>query len=280
MGDKESISPGGIYYSAIGSLSCCDSEDAIYLVTAIDNENEKIFSDIYQLLNRRFITKTEKIPIVHLKVFENAERCEFYENITQKLTINFENLNEYNGILINMITGFDISIEDLMKIRSDYKGLIYLDIHTLSRGMEENNQRIFRIIPNAQKWISSVDFLQVNEHELYTISSKEDELEIVKDALLSGLKYLLLTKGERGCRMYWLSEGELNSFYLPAIKIQSKNKIGCGDIFGSVFFFTYIKTLDIKHSLMKANTAAGCAAGYSDIYEFQKLKNDTLSRFN
>jgi len=282
IGEEEKISPGGIYYSVLGCLSCIDpAEDKIDLITAMNNESEDLFSGTYKTVNSRLIMNTDRIPTVHLKIFDEAERCEFYENISQKLFLgSVDDLNSYDGILINMITGFDLDLEDVQRIRSEYKGPVFMDVHTLSRGIDGNNQRVFRVIPDSGKWISSADILQVNEHELHTLDNLSDELTIVKSALLSGLKYLILTMGNNGARIFWLSDGELNSLYYPAIKVKTNNKVGCGDIFGSVFFCTYIKTQDLKTSFKRAIIAAGCAAGYSNITEFHNLRNDTLARFN
>lgn len=280
-GDRGNVSPGGIYYSVLGALSCNDKENEIHLITSIDDMNRNLYANVYDAINSENVIIRDKIPVVHLKIFDNAERCEFYENITDKLSLEaIKDYNQFDGILINMITGFDITIDDLLDIRSNYKGLIYLDVHTLSRGIDENNQRIFRLVPDVEKWISSVDIIQVNEHELFTLSSERNELDIIKQMLMQGPKYLILTKGEKGVRVFWLNNGELCSLFYPAIKIETKNKVGCGDIFGSVFFYSYIKNNDLKSSLKKANTAAGCAAGYSDITEFHNLRNDTLSRLN
>ena len=100
------------------------------------------------------------------------------------MEINIGNLNLFDGILINMITGFDFNLEQIKEIRNVYKGLIYIDVHTLSRGLDKNLKREFRLIPFFNEWASSVDIIQVNESELRTISKKTDELEIVKEVIL------------------------------------------------------------------------------------------------
>lgn len=278
-GDQETSSPGGIYYSVLGALSCADENDELHLLTASDKETSALFSSVYDRVDHKYFDTADKIPVVHLRILDDAERCEYYENITKKLNIeNVKDFSSFDGILINMITGFDISAEDLTYIRSRYSGLIYLDIHTLARGLDDNNARNFRLIPESEIWLSSVDILQVNEHELFTLFAGNSEIEVVSKALRCGLKYLILTKGHLGVRVFWLENGGVNSFYHPALKIETKNKVGCGDIFGSVFFSTYIKTGNLTASIKKAAIAGGCAAGYSTIHEFLNLKHDTLSR--
>ena len=279
--EKENVSPGGIFYSVSGLQSFLNADDELFLLSSIDKENEHLFSSLYNNINKTYVNYTDKIPRVHLRLFQNAERCEYYENITRNLSVTgIEKYNDFDGILINMITGFDITIKDLVDLRKSYKGLIYLDIHTLSRGLSENNERNFRLIPEVEKWISSVDILQVNENEIFTISPKKDIIEIARDSLKLGLSYFILTKGENGSRIFWLVNEELKSLFFPAIKTDVKNKIGCGDILGAVFFYSFIKNGNFASSLKLANIAAGCLTGYSDVKEIKKLKNDTFARLN
>ncbi len=179
-----------------------------------------------------------------------------------------------------MVTGFDISLEQLINLRKSFKGLIYFDVHTLSRGLDEDGKRSFRIIPGFDKWAKMLDIIQVNQHELLTISSKKEQMEIVKEILNYGTKYLILTMEELGARVFYLNEGEINSIYKTGIKIDVKNKIGCGDIFGAFFFYSYFKYRDINKSLEIANNAASLAASSMDLKEISKLKKDDSQEFN
>ena len=104
-----------------------------------------------------------------------SERKETYSQISKNLTVPSNNLNRFDGILINMISGYDISLAQLEKLRNNYLGLIYFDVHTLSRGIDKNLNRIFRRIENFNKWAECINILQANESELLTLSDKKDE---------------------------------------------------------------------------------------------------------
>ncbi|MGE5400171.1 MAG: carbohydrate kinase family protein [Ignavibacteriales bacterium] len=277
----EVVRPGGIFYSALGLKSIAGEGDEIYLLTSEDRTSGPLFAFLYDGLNRQFFQPADKIPRVHLYLPDNAERCENYENIAENLDINgLNDLSSFDGILINMITGFDLRLEDLIELRKRYSGLIYLDVHTLARGLGENNQREFRPIPQVEKWISCVDILQVNENELLTLSEKKDEMEIAREVLSKGPQYLIVTKGDTGSKLFAPENGGIKSYFQSALKVSSVNKIGCGDIFGAVFFYSYIKNRNFSEALKLANTAAGCAAGYSEFNDYQKLKYDTFARFD
>ena len=264
-GKEEEIKPGGIYYTASGFNNIKDSNDKIILLTDTEEDNYKLFSPIFDNFDRRYFQKVNSIPKVFLKIHEEEERDECYNKVTENLKINLENMDSFDGILINMITGFDISLEQLISIRKAYKGLIYFDVHTLSRGIDNEGRRTFRIIPEFNKWAENIDIIQVNKHELLTLSNKTEQLEIVKEILDCGTKYVILTLEELGARIFFLNESEINSIFKPAIKIEVKNKVGCGDIFGAVFFYNYIKYRDINVSLEAANKAAGLAASNNDL---------------
>ena len=279
-GEEQEVKPGGIFYSASAFHFLKNAGDEIYLCTSIQKENYRLFASVYDQFNQDYFSYVDKIPKIHLNVFEKKERHERYENITDKLVVPFEALNKFDGIFINMITGFDISVKDIQQVRKNYNGIIYLDVHSLARGMDEHYRRDFRKIPEVEKWISSVDIVQANDHELFTLSEKLSEKEIAEELLRRGIKILLVTKGERGASVYTMKNEEVISLTIPAIQVETKNKVGCGDVFGAAFFSSYIKDKKMDKAFTLANIAGGCIASYSEIKKMKDLRHDVLSRFS
>lgn len=274
--EKEEIKPGGIFYTASILNYFKGSLDEIVLLTAIEKGNYDLFSSTFDNFDSSYFQIVDSIPKVFLKIHKDNERDECYNKITENLNINVENISSFDGILINMITGYDINLEQLINLRKSYKGLIYFDVHTLSRGLEPDGQRSFRLITDFMKWAGMLNIIQVNQHELLTLSSRKDPIEIVKEILNAGTKYLILTMEELGARIFFLDNKELNSIFKPAMKVDAKNKVGCGDVFGAVFFYSYFKDRDINKSLEFANNAAGYAAMGIDLKEIKNLiKNDS-----
>ena len=272
--EKEEVKPGGIFYTASMLNNFKKPLDEIVLLTAIEKNNYSLFSSAYENFDREYFQTVDSIPKVFLKIHQDKERDECYNKITENLSIKIENISSFDGILINMITGYDVKLEQLINIRKSFKGLIYFDVHTFSRGLEPDGKRSFRVIPDFLKWAEMLDFIQVNQHELLTLSSSNDPLEIVKEILNTGTKYLILTMEELGARIFFLDNNEVNSIFKPAMKIETKNKVGCGDIFGAVFFYSYFKARDIGKSLEFANNAAGFAAMGVDLKEIRNLIKD------
>jgi len=203
-------------------------------------------------VSNKYFQKVEKIPRVHLNLQKDRERHEAYENITNNLSLSFSDLNSYDGILINMITGFDITLNQLMQIRNDYSGLIFIDIHTLSRGLNEDYKREFRLIPDFKNWAKCLDIVQVNQNELFTLSHKKNEIKIVEEIFGFGVKIMCVTKGELGARVYYKNQNEIVSYFVAAGKINKPNVIGCGDVFGASFFYSYIRNKNALDSLTDA----------------------------
>lgn len=255
--NEEILKPGGIYYSTLGLSKIIADGDEIHLITALQKSNEYLFSETYNKVVLKQIDWVNEIPKIHLIIYDSEERTECYENIPQNLKIDYNLLNGYDGILINMITGFDITLDQLRNIRKNFNGLIYLDIHSLSRGFDRTKTRIFRLIDNFSQWASELDIIQANQFEIKTLFNLESKLEIAREVFNCGTKLLIETRSEDGACLYYKNNIEIQTMNIPAEKVGLNNKVGCGDIFGSVFFYTYLKTKNPKKSLIAANYAAG-----------------------
>ena len=268
------IKPGGIYYTVISLLSLVESKDKIFLCTNIAEGNSKLFGFAYEQVENKFIRKVKSIPFVKLVISENGERKETYTELAENIILPKEDLDLFDGILINMITGYDVSLNQLNELIKNFDGLIYFDVHTLSRGVDNNLERNFRRIKNFNLWAECIDILQANESELQTLSDKGKEIEIVEELLSYGIKQVLITRSDRGATVYFLDNKSVVRIDEIALKVKSMNKVGCGDVFGAVYFYNYIKNKNVKLALEKANLYAGIATTYNNEKDFFNLKND------
>lgn len=270
------IQPGGMYYTASALKELSSEEDKLFMCTQIDKKYFPLFKNVYDRFDLSLTENVSEIPMVELNTEGHFERKEHYKNISNKLNINYSKLRGFDGILINMITGFDIDAVQLNKIRQSTKALIYFDVHTLSRGLDEKMHREFRRIPDFEKWAQNIDIIQCNEHEIYTLSEKKIEKEIVEELFHSGIKIVCLTKGERGVRIYYQNKNEIASFYRASKKIGFNNKIGCGDVFGAVFFYSYILNENIFEAAEFASSSAEFIASVNDLNELKNLKQNAF----
>ncbi len=265
---------GGIYYSVLGLNSIKAPGDEFYLISSVSKNSYKYFADEYDKVNKKYLTWSDLIPTVTLNIFNDRERDEQYDSINSALFVKYNVLNEFDGILLNMITGFDVSLTQLKRIRSEFKGTIYFDVHSMARRIGKNMKREFRVIPNFSEWAKNVDIIQVNETEFKCLTNEKDELKIACSVLNYGVKYLIKTMGNKGFRIYGMNRGEVTSVFHSAKKVKAGAFVGCGDVFGSVFFYNYIKGDSLKNILLKANKASGFAASCSDVESMKKLSNE------
>lgn len=280
--DKDGISvkPGGIFYTVVSLLSQLQSEDKLYLCSNIDRENEELFKDVYDKIEKEFLVYVDSIPHVELIVNDVRERKETYSQTAQNLLLPADDLNHFDGILINMISGYDLSLAQLKHLRKNYKGLIYFDVHTLSRGVDKNLNRIFRRITDFNEWAECIDILQTNESELCTLSDKADEKTIVEELFSFGIHQIIITKAERGATVFFRENNSIKRIYKDALKVKVRNRVGCGDVFGAVYFYNYIKNKNVILTLEQANLFAGIAATYSEATDFLNLKRDANKRIS
>jgi sugar/nucleoside kinase (ribokinase family) len=278
--DKDDIStkPGGIFYTVVSFLSQLQQEDKLFLCSSIDKENEILFKHVYDKIEKEYLYYVESIPKVELVVDVAGERKETYSLIAQNLNLPAGNLDRFDGIHVNMVSGYDLSLTQLKLLRRNYDGLIYFDVHTMSRGVDKNLNRIFRRIEDFNGWAGCIDILQTNESELLTLSDQLNEASIVDELFSYGIKQIIITRAERGATVFFREDESIKKFHKDALQVKVANNVGCGDVFGAVYIYNYIKNKDVLLALEQANLFAGIATTYSEAEEFLNLKRDANER--
>ena len=276
--ETTSIKPGGIFYSVLGLKSIIDKNDGLSLCSSIYKENMSLFSPVYDDIDKSLFSYVDEIPKVYLNISEEGERGECYSLVSQNLSLDkITDFNIYDGILINMITGFDINLDQIKVIRSKFKRDIFFDAHTLARGLGKDGTRNFRVIPEFEKWAQNIDILQVNETEFSFLFEFKNDKEIIDKLFSLGVKIVIITNGKIGARVYYKKDGEIVSSFVASKKMVVKNNVGCGDIFGAVFFYSYICENDIGIALRLANNAAGFAVAYDNLENSEGFRNDVTT---
>ena len=115
--------------------------------------------------------------------------------------------------------------------------------------------------PLWQRWVSVADIIQCNERELRVLVDPALSEEAIISAVFahSDLRMIVVTKGERGATVYDRHRGAI---HIPPMQATSiVDSTGCGDTFGSVFSYTFIKTNDIAAAGHTAALAASFVLG-------------------
>lgn len=249
---QNELKPGGLWHSVNGILPLLKKDDLILPVTMVSEESMNVYGKNYERVSQAYFTRSSQVPKVTLTLLNDRERLEEYTNLQEKIPVSHIPFAEGDGVLINMITGFDINTEDLRLIRETMSGPIYLDIHSLARGVTGGFSRPLAPITNPEEWLRLVNVVQCNEAESRMIFDEEDEQKLAQKVLGCGPELFIITKSSRGARAYYRGRGETASVYVSGKPVPVTTEVGCGDVFGSAFFYYFCKTKDITFSLKEA----------------------------
>jgi len=168
---------------------------------------------------------------------------------------------DVNGILVNMISGVDITLDTLDEIRMAVRndGIpIHLDMHSLTLGVNERHERFRRPLPDWRRWAFMIDTVQMNEEEAAGLTDEVmTEQQTVGHMLTLGVKAVLITRGARGVSVFVNEHKKVLRTDVPgAANGHPVPPVGRGDIFGAAFFHHYLKNHDLIAAAQYAHTVA------------------------
>lgn len=275
---KVSRSPGGISYTLTALKSFAGTDDELWVATVLPEEIPSEMKPVFEDIKYYNVLPAPSFPSVTLTIHKERERDEVFDFCDIPISVPVNGLGNFDGLLVNMITGFDLTLESLREVRRNFNGIIYIDIHTLARGLDKSNGRIFQPVPEAEEWLKNTDIVQCNENELQMLSPLKSHNLIAGFVLSCGVKYLLVTLGADGAKMYFREKGDLRSVYISPVKTRTVTAVGCGDVFGAAFFYYFVKEKNAVTSLYAAVKYSGLATGYNSVYDLINLKKDAISR--
>jgi sugar/nucleoside kinase (ribokinase family) len=179
--------------------------------------------------------------------------------------IPFERIRKYldvNGVLINMSSGSDLSLETLDEIRMAVraKGVpIHLDFHNLARGVNDRHERVLRPLPEWRRWAFMVDTVQGSEEEINVLHpDTQTEEALVGHLFTLCVKRLLVTRGARGATIYRNERKHTLREDIPAAAVSvERDPVGAGDVFAAAFVSSLLRSDDEIAAARAAVAAAG-----------------------
>jgi len=165
-------------------------------------------------------------------------------------------LADIDALYINLISGWELSLETAQLIRQNFSGVVYCDLHSLLLAVDSEGYRIPHMVPNVASWMQCFDLLQVNEDELALLAP--DAMALAATAMAAGVSVINVTLGPRGAVFFaapgfeHLSDirrtslpasaalgGAIRTSLVPAVRpAQSgtSDPTGCGDVWGATYF--------------------------------------------
>jgi len=248
---------GGVTYTILTIAKLLPDYEIIPLTNIGKNEKEKFFDILSNFKNIRieFIKEIEETTKNILRYYSFEERKEKIEFHVEE--IEYERIEKHldsEGFLINFISPFDISLNTLKKLRKNFYGVIYLDVHSLIR-KEINGILTPYYLSGWQEYCSLCDIIQMNLEEMKYFTGLEPLKGVDLISLLilnSGPKILNLTLGKNGAILYLKENDKFLKKEIKPEEIYEGDVTGCGDVFGASFFSFYLKNKDPFEAIQKA----------------------------
>jgi sugar/nucleoside kinase (ribokinase family) len=262
---------GGILYSLLTLVHLMDEGDTIRPVFSVGKADSEKLMDLlkhYPSIDTRGIAITEEpTNRVMLIYHEDGEsRTECSRQIAAPIPwARIKPALDADGILINMVSGFDITLETLDRIRMETREReipIHLDLHSLTLGVDQHAKRFRRPVPEWRRWCFGIHTVQMSEEEAAGLPSERyPEPELVHQLMSLMVNNLLITRGSRGVTLVTQTNKKLSRHDVPGDNVGAViDPTGCGDVFGAAWQYWYLKTHDPLEAAKRANHAAALNA--------------------
>lgn len=275
---------GGILYN-LYTLSYLFGSGA--WIHPVCNVGYDVYDEVLVRLEKRKNIRLEGVRKVkrrnnHVTLFYPplGEKSEVLKGRVPPLSFDrIKNILNSDFILVNFISGFDLTLSTLKKIFSRKKGKLLIDLHSLTLGIDKKGRRFLRRPPDWEEYVGNCDYLQLNKTELEVITGS-DNLKIselqgrMADLNRLGPLGVMVTLGRRGA-LASLCEGskaKKKRFY-SSEPSEAVDTTGCGDVFSAGFIYSLLMGNDFFKAVEFANRVAGLKAGFSGVEGLRTLSS-------
>jgi sugar/nucleoside kinase (ribokinase family) len=166
-----------------------------------------------------------------------------------------------DALYVNFVTGMEMDLATATRLRSEFPGPSYVDLHSLFLAVEPDGRRAPRPLDRWPEWVRAFDVVQMNEREFELMEgSRRRSREAVMGFLGDEAQLVAVTRGARGATA--LSEGE--EWNVPAVPGDPSGwPTGCGDVWGAVFFARLLAGDPVEDAMRVAARLASRRLGHS-----------------
>ena len=266
-----SHSLGGLLYTLLPFKALLNKNDRVIPLCRIGGD---IYDTVTDWLTKGEIYTTAGLlkeeqnnNTVELRYINEQEREE--RSLYPLPPFRFEDIKPFldvNAVFINMISGWELDLDVLRKIRQAFNGLIFLDIHSLALERKADGRRIYRIIPEGREWLRNADVIQLNEREWQAIAADTVPDLFVKECCFNQYKIINLLLSYKGSKTYLWDRGNVQSLSVaPPRNINVIDPTGCGDAYLAGFGVEYLINSDAGKAAKKANLCAALMGSFKGL---------------
>ncbi len=259
---------GGIFFSLLTLANLAGPKDTIRPVFGV---GDKEFDQIKKRLEEYPCVDTDGIfrlkgntnRVHHFIEDDGSTRTECAENISEPIPFaRIKPLLDADGIFINMVSGFDITLDTLDSIRMavrDARTPIHFDFHSLTLGIDPESKRFRRPLTDWRRWCFMLNSIQLTEEEALGLTAEHyDEQTLINHTMPLMVNALVITRGSHGATGVLQVNKKLTRHDVAGTSFGTAiDPLGSGDVFGAAFLFQYLRQKDYRTALEFANQLAG-----------------------
>lgn len=171
-----------------------------------------------------------------------------------------EVLPTLDALYVNFIAGRELDLAAARRVRANYHGPTYADLHSLFMGIDGDGRRRPRPLAAAEDWARCFDTVQMNRDEFALFGGDDGEpWAAAAWALAGGARTIVVTRGADGVELMTTTTdtGPPRRHRLPVPDGPAPgDPTGCGDIWGATFFAHTLGGDDPIVAATKANRMA------------------------
>lgn len=160
-------------------------------------------------------------------------------------------------VLVNFISGFDVELDVLKHLRKIFRGTIYMDVHSLTLGIDNKGVRFERVVKDWTEWAVCADIIQMNRKEARLFTGVETSVEHISELICSeGPEVCLVTLGPDGVVVTHATPEGFAQTRIEGVPAKVKDTTGCGDVFSAAYVCARNQGYDPVESARQANLTA------------------------
>jgi sugar/nucleoside kinase (ribokinase family) len=171
----------------------------------------------------------------------------------------------------NFTMGSEIDLEAALGFRRSFSGAIFMDVHSMTLGVDKGRKRFERQVENWREWAELSDAIQMNLREAELFVGRKNTMEETSSLICNaGPQICLITLGPRGVLAAERTQKGVEHIAMDAAEAEVKDTTGCGDVFSAGFISRWALGAGLRDSCVAANRAAAVCCGCAGLEELKE----------